>query len=228
VIVIGGALCLFAIGVLKRNRYPNVFPPAIALAIGLPLALIIISLHTSVLVPRYFYLAAPGVLCVMALGGSVLYKSRVGAMLLFCLVPLFLLQGISAATWERRSPWIPAAKIIAGLAKKSDAIIVMPRHNLRDLDFYLHAMGDPKSRLELSGGDKSEERLKNKIREMVETRRVVWLVSSKRPGRKRVDLNDIPTSEMRICVIQEGQISITAFYSLSSQAVVHQHCGNRQ
>jgi len=149
-------------------------------------------------------------------------------MLLFALVPFFLLQGISAATWERRSPWIPVAKIIAGLAKKTDSIIVMPPHNLRDLGFYLHAMGDPKSRLELSGGHKSEERLKNKIREMVETRRVVWLVSKKRPGRKRVDLNDIPTSEMRICVIQEGRISITAFYSLRSQAVVHQHCGNRQ
>lgn len=227
VIVIGAALCLFAIGVLKRNRYPNVFPPAIALAVGLPLALIVISLHTSILVPRYFYLAAPGFLCVMALGGSVLYESRAGAALLFVVAPFFLAQGFSAATWERTSPWGSTAQMMAGLAEKSDAIVVMPPFNIRDLDFYLRAMGNPKSSFELRRGSRRPERLKEKIREMVETRRVVWLVARSRAGHNKLNLSDLSTKEIRFCLIQEGPISISAFYSSSSKLVAHQHCGNR-
>jgi hypothetical protein len=212
-IVLVSSVILFLIGIAKRNQFLSMYLPAVTLAIGLPLALIALSLHTGLLVARYFYLAVPAVLCVMALGASVVSRNRFGLVALIIVAPLFVSQGIVAAL-SRGSASISdletASKTIARFADVRDEIISSPPSRRRYLNFFLHHWGESSSRFRLSGGPRNEEELRRQIELLLQDRRAVWLVAERKYG--EVNLNKIVSEQIQVCRLEAEPVLMAVFY----------------
>lgn len=216
-IVLVSSVLLFFIGIAKRNRFLPMYLPAAALAIGLPVALIALSLHTGLLVARYFYVAAPAILCVMALGASVVSRNRFGLAALIIVAPLFVSQGIAAAL-SRGSVSITvletASETIARFADARDEIIASPRSRKMHLGFFLHDWRGSNSRFRLSGGPRNEEELRHQIALLLPHRRAVWLVAERRFG--ELNLNNIKPERAHFCRLKAEPVLIAVFYTASS------------
>ena len=92
-----------------------------ALALGLPLLLLAISLHTSLLVPRYFAPASAGLALLAAAGAAWVSRCRprgLAAALLASLLALVGLQALDALTGDRGRPLI---EILADWMREADA-----------------------------------------------------------------------------------------------------------
>jgi len=226
-LVLGSSIILFCIGIAKRNQFLSMYLPTVALAIGLPSILIALSLHTGLLVPRYFYLAAPAILCVMALGASAVSRNRIGLVALIMVAPLFVSQGIGAALStgsQSIADLETASKTIARFADDRDEVIASPPSRKKHLGFFLHDWRNSSARFNLSGGPRNEEELRRQIELLLRDRRAVWLVAERRFG--EINLDNIKPERVRFCRLETEPVLIAVFYAASSPPPKGMDCLN--
>lgn len=144
---LGAAILLLALFGLRRAPRRTALVLAVALAAGLPLLLMAISLHTSLLVPRYFSPAAVGVALLAGVGAAALGRHWAGRAAVALVLLLAVLQGLDALSGDRGRPRIET--VAAWLAEADgrpgeEAVVTNLETNIFALNHYLMRWGSPR------------------------------------------------------------------------------------